>query len=193
VCRHIFLTQRTKSQLIEITERRVNVDTRGAIVFSDGKGTLTDDGESMIIDGLVILSDAVRLNNFEKGWRTEDSEPRNVGELVSLIHSEATEVLEAWRDHEPGLWFEYPTAGRGFVSSEINFKPAIPATEIMVGDNDPEEMILGKPQGMAAELADIIIRVLDTADELNLPVVDAVLYKHRYNQTRPFRHGGKKA
>jgi NTP pyrophosphatase (non-canonical NTP hydrolase) len=43
------------------------------------------------------------------------------------------------------------------------------------------------------ELADIVIHVLDNARKLNVDIQDAVLRKHRFNQTRPIRHGGKRS
>lgn len=43
------------------------------------------------------------------------------------------------------------------------------------------------------ELADIIIRALDTAVQLGIDIEHAVEVKHAYNISRPFRHGGKVA
>jgi len=48
-----------------------------------------------------------------------------------------------------------------------------------------------KPEGFAAELADVIIRVLDTAGALGLDMERALSLKHEYNKTRPHRHGDK--
>lgn len=43
------------------------------------------------------------------------------------------------------------------------------------------------------ELADIIIRALDTAGRMGVDIEAAVSAKHFYNATRPHRHGGKLA
>lgn len=43
------------------------------------------------------------------------------------------------------------------------------------------------------EIADIIIRALDTAKMLNINVGEAVRAKSSYNETRDYRHGGKTA
>ncbi len=43
------------------------------------------------------------------------------------------------------------------------------------------------------ELADIIIRALDTSHQLGLDINAAVNKKMEYNLTRPYRHGNKKA
>jgi NTP pyrophosphatase (non-canonical NTP hydrolase) len=43
------------------------------------------------------------------------------------------------------------------------------------------------------ELADIVIRAMDTAVGLGVDIGRAIELKSAYNRTRPFRHGGKKA
>lgn len=45
--------------------------------------------------------------------------------------------------------------------------------------------------GEEAELADVVIRILDLAGGLKLRVIDAMLAKHAYNTTRPYKHGKK--
>ena len=42
------------------------------------------------------------------------------------------------------------------------------------------------------ELADVILRVMDLARDENLDVGGAIIEKHLYNRTRPYKHGGKK-
>jgi NTP pyrophosphatase (non-canonical NTP hydrolase) len=49
----------------------------------------------------------------------------------------------------------------------------------------------GKPEGVASELADVIIRVLDTAESFSIDILDVLFKKIEYNETRSFRHGGK--
>lgn len=46
--------------------------------------------------------------------------------------------------------------------------------------------------GIEEELADVIIRCIDLADEYGLRLPEAILAKHAYNTTRPKKHGGKK-
>ena len=50
----------------------------------------------------------------------------------------------------------------------------------------------GKPEGQAAELADVVIRICSYCKEYGVPLEEAVEAKLTYNETRPFRHGGKK-
>lgn len=162
--------------------------TYANMYFEDNKGTLTAAGEHAVATGLAVLLDAVTANNYEKGWRVSPETlavgaplpaPRNVGELIALLHSEVTEAFEAHRNNEPVLWYEYDYPdGKTGPSATVAHLPS-------------HSEVLGKPQGMASELADVIIRVLDMAQELNVPVIDAVIEKHQYNQTRPYRHGNK--
>lgn len=49
----------------------------------------------------------------------------------------------------------------------------------------------GKPEGVASEIADILIRTLDFADAHGIDLEAAVATKVAYNQTRPHMHGRK--
>jgi hypothetical protein len=51
----------------------------------------------------------------------------------------------------------------------------------------------GKPDGFAFEIVDAIIRLLNMAGELGIDVKQGIPKKMAYNETRPYRHGGKKA
>lgn len=51
----------------------------------------------------------------------------------------------------------------------------------------------GKPCGFPSELADIIIRIGDLAGKLGIDLGKEVLDKMLYNDSRPYRHGGKVA
>jgi NTP pyrophosphatase (non-canonical NTP hydrolase) len=48
-----------------------------------------------------------------------------------------------------------------------------------------------KPEGIPTELADIIIRVLDICANWGIDISAAIADKMAYNETRPYRHGGK--
>ena len=51
----------------------------------------------------------------------------------------------------------------------------------------------GKPEGLPAELADVVIRCLDVAGGLGIDLAAAIERKHAHNAKRPARHGGKLA
>jgi hypothetical protein len=48
-----------------------------------------------------------------------------------------------------------------------------------------------KPEGIAVELADCIIRILDWCGREGIDIDAIIRQKHEYNKSRPFRHGGK--
>lgn len=50
----------------------------------------------------------------------------------------------------------------------------------------------GDDENFSEELADIIIRVMDMAEGLNIDLERAVLAKHKKNEKRPYRHGMKR-
>ena len=45
-----------------------------------------------------------------------------------------------------------------------------------------------KPEGMASEMIDVIIRVLDWCGSENLDVDSLISEKLAYNKTRPYKH-----
>ena len=49
-----------------------------------------------------------------------------------------------------------------------------------------------KPEGIAVELADCIIRILDYCGMHDVDIEEILLDKHEYNKSRPYKHGGKK-
>ena len=72
-----------------------------------------------------------------KGWHEQK---RSLGEAIALFHSEVSEVLECFRDpsRQPGdTWYSEG----------------------------------GKPEGMVFELADLLIRIGDTALDMDLPII----------------------
>ncbi len=90
------------------------------------------------------------------------NEERSFGDIIALCHSELSEALEEHRN--------------GRRPREIYFS----------GDKGD------KPEGIAVELADCIIRILDYCGKENIDIEEAIHIKHEYNKTRPYRHGGKK-
>ena len=59
------------------------------------------------------------------------------------------------------------------------------AREIYYGEND-------KPEGIPIEMADVVIRVMDWFEANDLLLSDVLDVKMKYNEGRPFLHGGKK-
>jgi len=111
----------------------------------------------------------------DKGWWEPQPEgKRTFGECISLMHSELSEALEEYRAIEDGLYQDSPEVLR-------YEKPG----SLSEGD-------VSKPEGIAAELADVIIRILDTCAYWGIPIGTALIDKMKYNETRAHRHGGKR-
>lgn len=92
-----------------------------------------------------------------------DDGDRNLYEQVALMHSELSEAVEELR------------ADHG-------------VTEVYFNEDKP-----GKPEGFPIELADVLIRIFDTAGRYGIDLPAAIDMKLKYNKSRPYRHGGKKA
>lgn len=102
---------------------------------------------------------AIHKTAVEHGWW--ENGDRNIGEVLMLIVTEASEAFEHYRHGQ-----------------DIN--------EVFYHGADD------KPDGMPIELADIIIRVLDFAEYNGMDIERALQIKMAYNDTRPYRHGGKR-
>lgn len=51
---------------------------------------------------------------------------------------------------------------------------------------------IAKPEGVPVELADTVIRVLDTCEAYGIDLGFEIRRKMEYNETRAFRHGGRR-
>jgi NTP pyrophosphatase (non-canonical NTP hydrolase) len=51
----------------------------------------------------------------------------------------------------------------------------------------------GKPEGLASEYADVVIRIGHYAQANGFDLEEEIIRKLAYNKTRPHRHGGKAA
>lgn len=60
-------------------------------------------------------------------------------------------------------------------------------------DGEVSEAGIAKPEGIASELADVVIRAVDLAGMLGVNIEAEVLDKIEYNATRGKHHGGKAA
>jgi NTP pyrophosphatase (non-canonical NTP hydrolase) len=50
-----------------------------------------------------------------------------------------------------------------------------------------------KLEGISVEFADIIIRIVDFLEKHKINLTDILREKMQFNESRPYRHGGKKA
>jgi NTP pyrophosphatase (non-canonical NTP hydrolase) len=117
------------------------------------------------------LRDEIHQNAINHGWWEEE---RTFGDIIALCHSELSEALEEYRENKPLIWCaDYV----GEVNCIACFKQFGKCRY--------------KPEGIAIELADCIIRILDYCGHKGIDIENAIWIKHEYNKTRPYRHGGK--
>lgn len=125
------------------------------------------------------LTAYIRDVNVTNGWYDDE---RPFGTDIALLHSEVSEAYEAYRDDGMKATVKY-TSEDGYA--------IVPAGEIN-DYNWRQQGLIGKPLGVASELADILIRLLDTADRYEVDLAKEVRAKMAYNETRGYKHGGKK-
>ena len=123
------------------------------------------------------LAAAIYGNARDRGfWEVE----RNMGEMLMLAVSELSEALEEHRAERPPVWYQH----RQPCAVQSDGLP-IPADELGPCSGAP----VCKPEGVAVELADCLIRCLDTMHSLGVDIDAVVAEKMAYNAARPFKHG----
>lgn len=137
--------------------------------FGDGKISLAVD-MAPFPPTVRDLQHRAHATALEKGWYKDG--PRQVPELLCLMHSEISEALEEFRN--------------GMDPQQIYF------TSVNTNLTNEQNPLPGKPEGIPIELADLVIRVLDFCGAHKIDLENAILLKMLYNSTRPYRHGGKK-
>lgn len=127
------------------------------------------------------LAKEVHENAVAHGWWEK---PPSLPEALCLIHAELSEALEEYRIGSPLVYGTCALAPEDCQFSGVCEKVGRP------GECDEIERPC-KPEGIAVELADVILRTLDLMAGLGVNVDAVVMAKHRYNLGREYRHGGK--
>lgn len=127
------------------------------------------------------LAKEVHENAVAYGWWEK---PPTLPEALCLIHAELSEALEEYREGNPLIYGTCALAAEDCKFSGVCDR---------VGRPGEGEGIDGpcKPEGIAVELADVILRTLDLMAALGVDVDAVVMAKHKYNLGREYRHGGK--
>ncbi|BCG57463.1 hypothetical protein [Paenibacillus sp. URB8-2] len=115
---------------------------------------------------------AAHDNAVSKGWWEED---RSFVETIALIHSEASEALEDFRN--------------GYQPAKMLYTRPDSTGSVLTLDYQADEN--WKPCGIPSELADIVIRVFDACGRYGIDLEQAITEKMAFNATWPQRHGGK--
>lgn len=119
------------------------------------------------------LTKEIHDNALAHGWWDN---PRSFGEIIALCHSELSEALEGDRNGDANVYHDCTM-------------PLEKQDGSCVGDC--EYCSGGKPEGVAVEMADCIIRILDWAGQVGVDMEQIILAKHEYNKGRPYKHGKK--
>lgn len=136
--------------------------------------------EPQIVQGQVIDPDNDQPFGFERPVLVQ----RSFGDQISLMHSEASEALEAFREKGLDNWYKV-TDQSGVVK---NYSPEELDRAQQAGELIDCDI---KPEGAFVELADCIIRILDTAGSYEVDMQGLIVEKMAYNKTRSYRHGNK--
>lgn len=132
------------------------------------------------------LAGEIHENAINHGWWDEE---RGLPEIIALCHSELSEALEEYRAGRPMIYFPCNAGGvccEEDKSASCGSRPYNP--------DDPEarcSVQSKKPEGIAVEMVDCAIRILDYLAHEGLNIDDIMARKMAYNKTRPYRHGGK--
>jgi NTP pyrophosphatase (non-canonical NTP hydrolase) len=116
------------------------------------------------------LTSEIHQNAKDHGWWDE---ARSFGDIIALCHSELSEALDEFRNGKPMIYVDDKYFGISTDISEIE-NPNL------------------KTEGIATEMADCIIRILDWAGKEGIDMEYVIKIKHEHNKTRPYRHGNKK-
>lgn len=128
----------------------------------------------------------------EKGWWDDvprddlgrvEMTPDQILAKCMLIVTEAAEACECVRTGD------MTAHGGAFVECPAE----IATTRIVPAGGDVVHGQITKPEGFPIELADIVIRCFDLSAAMGIDLARAIEIKHRYNETRGYRHGGKAA
>ena len=124
------------------------------------------------------LAKEIHENAVAHGWY--DKAP-SLPEQIANFHSELSEALEEYRNGKPPI---YGTCV--FARKDCEHEDECDVVKWGIGSN-----AYCKPQGIAFELSDCVIRILDTLHFMGVDVEGVIMAKHEYNKHREYRHGGK--
>ena len=122
------------------------------------------------------MAKEIHENAVAHGWWEEE---RKIPEILMLCVSELSEALEEYRDGKP---MEYTCC----TGCQFN-----PHDKAECGEECSYARKQKKPEGIAVEMVDCIIRCLDYLAQEGVDIDGVMDRKMEYNEGRPYKHGGK--
>ena len=124
----------------------------------------------------------VHKNAVAHGWYDKQV---TFPEIAVMIHAEISEAVEEWRAGKPLIYGTCALSPEDCEFSGVCDNVGHPCSPDAQGDC--------KPEGIAVELCDAIMRILDFLAFMGVDVEAVLVAKHEYNKGRAYRHGGKRA
>ena len=137
------------------------------------------------IDGWNKLAKDVHVTAVTKGWWDPPEEAKELMTAISELSpnraqcQHLTRLVETLADRNDGEMI-------ALFHSELS--------ELLEGirHGNPESEKLPGFTSAEEECADVLIRMMDTAQKRGWNIAEAVVAKMAYNTNRPYKHGGKK-
>lgn len=165
------------------------------------------------IDTIRALQKQIGAANAEKGFHQDGFDIRSLPAFISGVHDEPRTFLRRLVDRIarmiPALERHYWMARASLITTEVaelleelrkgrgvaeTYYPSWQDEVDASGqpwNQTPFERGKYKPEGVPSELADVVIRALDYAEEANIDLADIIDEKLSYNATRARLHGKK--
>lgn len=133
----------------------------------------------------------------EKGWWKK---PQELPALIALVHSELSEALEEVRNGKDPNEVYYSGKAKKYLGDGTHIADLVVYSHtnegmIILDDTfpgfEPREILTKKPEGVASELADVMIRIGDIAGAFGINLDAAIKEKLEHNRSRSHRHGNK--
>lgn len=123
------------------------------------------------------LAKEIHENAVNHGWGKTDFPT-----TAAMCHCEISEAVTEWQNNRLPEWHECMVWGMPCISPHCSIECGNPCAQ-----RSP------KPEGIAVEMADCLIRILGWFGQEGIDADRIVAEKMNYNRTREYRHGGKKA
>lgn len=132
------------------------------------------------------LAGRIHEISVQHGWWKS---ARALPEIVALCHAELSEALEEYRNWRP---MDYRVCRKA-----DNVTDCTVCAPDITNRNCPVycktcKFRGSKPEGVAVEMADCLIRILDYLASEKIDIDFVVAEKMDFNRTRPMMHGGKR-